>query len=344
MKYSKLPNTEIEVSKICLGTMTWGQQNSEKEGFEQMDYAVERGVNFFDTAEMYSVPMSPETQSSTETIIGKWLQKYNAREKIILATKAAGPGPKHIRNSPNFTKEHLTEALHNSLTRLQTDYIDLYQLHWPERHSPRFGGLNYEHKESVTFEPFNKVLETLNGFIKEGKVRHIGISNETPWGMMKWISEAEKNNLPKISTIQNPYSLINRVFELGNSEICHRENIGLLAYSPLGGGLLSGKYENGANPKGSRYQLFPNYFGRYAHPNTRKAVQKYIELARQNDLTPTQMSLAFVNERPFLTSNIIGATTMEQLKENIDSISISLSSEVEKEIEQIHLEYPNPAP
>ncbi len=344
MKYSNLPQTDIKVSKICLGTMTWGQQNTEEEAFEQMNYAVSQGINFFDTAELYSVPMSPETQGSTERIIGNWFQKNGNREEIILASKAAGPGPSHIRQGPKFTKDHLQKALKESLKRLQTDYIDLYQLHWPERHTPRFGGLNYEHKPEVTFESFQSVLETLDEFVKAGKVRYIGISNETPWGFMKWIDTAENQNLPKVKTIQNPYSLINRVFEIGNSEICLREEVGLLAYSPLGGGLLSGKYIGGKNPEGSRYQLYPNYFGRYAHPNTNKAVEAYTELAQQNGLDPAQMALAFVNDRDFVCANIIGATTMPQLKSNIDSINLKISEDVLKEIERIHFEYPNPAP
>ncbi len=344
MKYTKLPNTDIEVSKICLGTMTWGEQNTQEEAFEQMDYALAQGVNFWDTAEMYAVPVKAETQGSTETMIGNWFQKTGKRKEVILASKAAGPGPAHLRGGPNFSKEHLTEALEGSLKRLQTDYIDLYQLHWPERHSPKFGGLNYEHKPEVGFEPFDAVLDTLKGFIKEGKIRHIGISNETPWGMMKWITEAEKHGLPKISTIQNPYSLINRVFEIGNSEICLRENVGLLAYSPLGGGLLSGKYKGGAQPEDSRYTLYPNYFSRYAHPNTMKAIDRYVDLALDHHMTPTQMALAFVNSRDFVTSNIIGATTMTQLKENIDSVNIQLSEKVLNEIDAIHFDYPNPAP
>lgn len=344
MKYSILPNSEIEVSKICLGTMTWGQQNNEEEAFAQMDYALEKGVNFFDTAELYSVPARAETQGSTERIIGNWFQKRGNRSEIILASKASGPGPKHIRQGPNFSKSHLEEALHQSLSRLQTDYLDLYQLHWPERHSPRFGELNYEHKEEVEYEDFQVVLETLHGFVKQGKVRHIGISNETPWGSMKWIQTAEQNDLPPISTIQNPYSLLNRVFEIGNSEVCLRENMGLLAYSPLGGGLLSGKYRNGTKPENSRYALYPNYFGRYAHPNTIKATNAYVDLALENGISPTQMALAFVNTRNFLTSNIIGATTIDQLKENIASIEIELSEKILNEIDAIHFDFPNPAP
>lgn len=343
MKYTNLPQTNIEVSKICLGTMTWGNQNTTEDAFEQMNYAVEQGINFFDTAELYAVPMSPETYGFTEKFIGKWFKKTGKRNEIILATKACGPGPKHIRNSPKFTNEQLTQALNQSLERLQTEYIDLYQLHWPERDTPRFGILNYEHSEKE-FENLQSVLETLQYFIKSGKVRHIGISNETPWGMMKYLQLAEKYDLPKYITIQNPYSLINRVFEIGHSEICHRENVGLLAYSPLGGGMLSGKYRNGNRPEGTRYNLFPNYFGRYNHENTTLAMEEYCKLAEKHNLTPTQFSLAFVNTRPFLTSTIIGATSMEQLKENIATIDIDFTSEMKREADKINLKYQNPAP
>ncbi len=344
MKYTTLPDADIKVSKICLGTMTWGEQNNQDEAFEQMTYAFQQGVNFWDTAEIYSVPINPNTQGSTETMIGNWLHKNGKRDKIVLATKAAGPGPQHLRQGPNFTKAHLTEALEGSLRRLQTDYVDVYQLHWPERHVPKFGQVFYEHKPEVKHEAFQSVLETLQGFIQQGKVRKIGISNETPWGMMKWITEAEKNNLPKIATIQNAYSLMNRVFESGHAEICYREKIGLLAYSPLAGGLLSGKYQNNAKPVGSRFTLFPDYFPRYSHQNVFKAVEKYSALAKENGLTPTQLALAFVNSKAFVTSNIIGATKMEQLKEDIDSINITLTEEVLNEIDLIHFQYQNPAP
>lgn len=346
MEYTLLPNTAINVSKICLGTMTWGEQNTEAEAHEQLDFALSCGINFIDTAELYAVPAKPETQGKTETYIGTWLNKRKKRDDLIIASKAAGPGAfvKHIRSGPKFTKEHLTEALHNSLKRLQTDYIDLYQLHWPERPTNYFGALGYEHLSDDPITDFSETLAVLGDFIKEGKIRYIGLSNETPWGTMQYIRIAEKENLPKVITIQNPYSLINRTFEIGLSEISIREKVGLLAYSPLGGGLLSDKYLGGKKPDGARYTLWPNYFFRYSHPNTMKAVEKYATLAHQNKMSLAQMALAFVNTRNFLTSNIIGATSMAQLKENIESIELKLNKDIEKEIEKIHLEFPNPAP
>ncbi|QQR98075.1 MAG: NADP(H)-dependent aldo-keto reductase [Sphingobacteriales bacterium] len=346
MEYNLLPNTNINVSKICLGTMTWGEQNTEAEAHEQLDYAINHEINFIDTAELYAVPAKSETQGRTETYIGTWLNKRKKRDDLIIASKAAGPGAfvKHIRSGPKFNKEHLTEALNNSLKRLQTDYIDIYQLHWPERPTNYFGALGYQHKSDDPITDFRETLTVLNDFIKEGKIRYIGLSNETPWGTMQYIRIAEKENLPKVITIQNPYSLINRTFEIGLSEISIREQVGLLAYSPLGGGLLSNKYLGGNKPEGARYTLWANYFTRYSHPNTMKAVEKYGELAQQNGLSLAQMALAFVNTRNFLTANIIGATSIAQLKENIDSINIKLSDDVLKEIERIHLEFPNPAP
>jgi aryl-alcohol dehydrogenase-like predicted oxidoreductase len=346
MEYNLLPNTNIKISKICLGTMTWGEQNSEAEAHEQLDYATQNDINFIDTAELYAVPAKATTQGKTETFIGTWLNKRKKRDDLIIASKAAGPGAfvQHIRSGPKFNKEHLTEALHNSLKRLQTDYIDIYQLHWPERPTNYFGALGYEHKSDDPITDFRETLSILQEFIKEGKIRHIGLSNETPWGTMQYVRIAERENLPKVITIQNPYSLINRTFEIGLSEISIREKIGLLAYSPLGGGLLSDKYLNGNKPDGARYTLWPNYFFRYSHPNTMKAIEKYAELASSNNMTLAQMALAFVNTRNFLCANIIGATSITQLKENIDSINIKLSKEVEQEIEKIHLEFPNPAP
>lgn len=347
MQYNNLPNTDIKVSKICLGTMTWGQQNTEAEGHEQLNYSVnERGINFIDTAEMYSVPAKAETQGSTERIIGTWLKKRNKRDDIILASKIAGPsaGLPHIGTGRKFNKENITRALNESLQRLQTDYIDLYQLHWPERPTNYFGTLGYVHASEDAVTNFEETLTILNGLIQEGKIRYIGISNETPWGVMQYLRTAEKYNLPKIVTIQNPYNLVNRVYEIGLAEIGEREKIGLLAYSPLAGGLLSEKYLSGKRPDGARFTLWPNYFGRYAHPNTMKAVEKYAVLAKDHQLSLAQMSLAYVNTRTFLTANIIGATNMQQLTENIDSINVTLSEEVMKEIQKIHLEFPNPAP
>lgn len=347
MHYNILPDTNIKVSKICLGTMTWGEQNTESEGHEQLNYAInERGINFLDTAEMYSVPAKATTQGFTEKIIGTWLHKRNKRDDLIIASKVCGPsaGLPHIGTGRKFNSENMTNALHHSLQRLQTDYIDIYQLHWPERPTNYFGALGYHHTSDDAVTDFVETLTVLDDFIKQGKIRYIGISNETPWGTMQYLRIAEKHALPKIITIQNPYNLVNRTYEIGLSEIGIRENIGLLAYSPLAGGLLSEKYLKGNRPDGARFTLWPNYFTRYAHPNTMKAVEKYATLAKEHNLSLAQMSLAFINSRDFLTANIIGATTMQQLKENIDSIDIVLSEEVLKEIQKIHLEFPNPAP
>jgi len=343
MKYTNLPNTDIEVSKICLGTMTWGQQNTESEAHEQMDYAVDQGVNFFDTAELYPVPARAETYGLTEEYIGSWFKKTGNRNKIILGSKVAGPGDytAHIR-STGFSKEAITEALHGSLKRLQTDYIDLYQVHWPERPVNCFGVRDYPYQDKTSWEDnFKEILETLNNFIIEGKIRHIGLSNETPWGTMRYLEESKSKELPRPITIQNSYSLLHRIFEAGLSEITLKENIGLLPYSPLGFGALSGKYLNGI-PKNSRIALFPNY-NRYNSPECKLAVKKYLVIAKKYGLSLTQLSLAFVNQLPFVTSNIIGATKMSQLKENIGSIKIELSQEIIDEINAVHAVMPNPA-
>ena len=343
MKYTKLPNTDIKVSKICLGTMTWGQQNTESEGHEQMDYAFEKGINFFDTAEAYPVPAKAETYGRTEKYIGTWFKKNLNRDKIILASKVAGPGDytAHIRKT-GFSKNAITEALHGSLKRLQTDYIDLYQLHWPERPINCFGIRDYPYQAETKWEDnFKEILETLDEFIKQGKIRNIGLSNESPWGTMRYLEESKQNNLPRPITIQNAYSLLHRTFEAGLSEISLKENIGLLPYSPLGFGVLSGKYLNGL-PKDSRIALFPNY-NRYNSPESTLAVKKYLAIAEKYGLTLAQLSLAFINQLPFVTSNIIGATKMSQLKENIDSINIDLSEEIIKELNAVHAVMPNPA-
>lgn len=346
MIYSKLPHTDIEVSKICLGTMTWGNQNTEAEGHEQMDYAVDQGINFFDTAELYPIPAHPDRHSFTEKIIGTWFKKNGNRDKIILASKIVGKAEmsKFIR-ATGFTKASIIEAVEGSLSRLQTDYIDLYQLHWPERKTNYFGKRGYKHDVSDHWEDnIHQVLETMRDLVREGKIRHVGISNETPWGTMRFLMESKVHvGLPRTLTIQNPYSLLNRLFEVGLSEIAIREKVGLLAYSPLGFGTLSGKYLGGMRPANGRISLFPQYT-RYSSENAVRATEKYHKLARENDLSLAQMALAFVNTRPFLTSTIIGATTMRQLKENIDSIHVELSDEVLKGIEEIHNEIPNPAP
>ena len=344
MKYSYLPSTEIKVSKICLGTMTFGNQNSEHEAFEQMDYALDKGVNFFDTAELYPVPATPQLYADTEKIIGKWMKERKNRDQIVLATKIAGPGDytKHIRTT-GFSKNSIISAVDGSLKRLKTDYIDLYQLHWPERVTNTFGkrGFNASFDDNWK-ENFQSVLESLKTLILAGKIRTIGLSNENPWGFMKYL-ELSKNNLPKTITIQNPYSLLNRLFEVGNAEICARENVGLLAYSPLGFGVLSGKYLGGKIPKDSRLSLFPN-LSRFSGENSMRATGFYNEIAKKYEMSLTQMSLSFVNSRSFVTSNIIGASKLSQLKENIESINIDLSEDVLSEIEKVHNMIPNPAP
>jgi len=345
MDYNLLPGTEIKVSKICLGTMTFGRQNNEKEGHDQMDYSYDRGINFFDTAELYPVPPSPETQGETERIIGSWLNKTGKRDKIILASKVAGPSSfsKHIRKNMSYSKAAINEAINNSLKRLRTDYIDLYQIHWPERVTNFFGKRGYKfYKEDPWKYNFDLILDVLDENIKKGKIRNIGISNETPWGLMKYVIES-KENRPKIISIQNPYSLLNRTFEIGNSEICHKENIGLLAYSPLGFGTLTGKYLGGNMPKNARLTLFPHY-DRFSNKESKKAIQKYYNLAKENGMSLTTMALSFVNDRSFVTSNIIGATSIEQLKENIDSYKTFLSDELLEKINIIHNNQPNPAP
>lgn len=345
MKYTTLPNTDIKVSKICLGTMTWGEQNTEAEGHEQMDYALEKGVNFFDTAELYSVPARAETYGATEKIIGTWLKKTGNRDKVVLATKIAGAGPytAHIRED-GFSKRAIYEAVENSLKRLQTDYIDLYQLHWPERGVNCFGVRDYPYKSSAKeAENHLEILETLNDLIKQGKVREIGLSNETPWGTMQYLQTAKDYQLPRMKTIQNSYSLIHRAYEYGMSEVSLRENIGLLVYSPLAFGVLSGKYLNGNMPSDARVTMFPNY-NRYSSVQSEKAVIEYQKIAEKHGMTLVELSLAFINQLPFVTSNIIGATKMSQLKENIGSINIDLSDEIIAEINAVHDLIPNPAP
>ncbi|WP_298319726.1 aldo/keto reductase [uncultured Aquimarina sp.] len=343
MKYSTLPNTDIKVSKICLGSMTWGEQNTESEGHEQIEYAISQGVNFIDTAELYSVPAKKETQGSTERVIGSWLKKHGKRDEVVIASKIVGPAEfsKHIRKG-DFSKQEIADAIHKSLERLQTDYIDLYQLHWPERQTNYFGKLGYTHDEDDSWKDnFAEVLEHLDGFVKEGKIRHIGVSNETPYGLMRYTEEARKG-APKMITIQNPYNLLNRKDEIGLAEILHRENIGHLPYSPLGFGMLTGKYLEEI-PKNSRVDLFPNY-NRYMNENSYKATRLYNEIAKKHNISLTQLSLAFVNQQPFVTSNIIGATTVDQLTENIGSIHLTLSDEIINEINEVHAQIPNPAP
>ena len=345
MKCTTLPNTDIKVSKICLGTMTFGQQNSETDGHAQMDYAFEKGVNFFDTAEMYSVPASKETYGSTEKIIGTWLKKSGKREEIVLASKIAGPNPKftYMRDNMDFSPTSLKYALDNSLKRLQTDYLDVYQLHWPERKNNCFGQRGFKVQEDSWEDNIHQVLETLDGFVKQGKIKHIGLSNENPWGIMRFLEESKYHNLPLIKTVQNPYSLLNRLFEVGSSEVCMRENVGLLAYSPLAFGVLSGKFLTGEAHPNARIKLFPNY-SRYNSEQCTEATKMYSEIANKNGLTLTELSLAFVEQQAFVTSTIIGATTLAQLKENIDTIKVSLSEEIIAEINKVQSVIPDPAP
>jgi aryl-alcohol dehydrogenase-like predicted oxidoreductase len=349
MQYRKLANTNVEVSAIGLGTMTWGEQNTEAEAHAQMDYAFERGVNLFDTAEMYPVPPRAETQGSTERYVGTWLKKTGLRDKIFLATKMAGPSrqpgrPSHIRGQGNqFDRPNLTQALNDSLQRLQTDHVDLYQLHWPDRSTITFGRTTYPWEDEPNTVPIEETLEVLTDFVRQGKVRYLGVSNETPWGVAQFLAAAQRLGLERIVSIQNPYNLVNRTFEVGLAEFSHRDHVGLLAYSPLAFGWLSGKYEGGARPAGARITLFER-FTRYTKPQAQAAFSAYVQLAREHGLTPAQMALAFVNSRPFTTSNLVGATSLEQLKENIDSIDIVLNEEVLAGIEAIHEKHPNPAP
>jgi len=345
MNYRKLGNTDIEVSTICLGTMTWGEQNTQAEGFEQMDFALDQGINFFDTAELYAVPPREETYGNTESIIGNWFEKTKKREKVILATKVAGPARNYLRKGKNsFVGNNLDDAINDSLKRLKTDYIDLYQLHWPERNVNNFGKLDYIHKENE-WNSFEEVLENLKKYIDQGKIRYIGLSNETPWGVMNYLELHKDKNLPRMMSIQNPYSLLNRVYEIGLSEVSIREKIGCLAYSPLASGYLSGKYRNGSLPKESRIERDGDFWKyRYNTPNMEKAVEEYYKISKKYNIDMSQMSLKFCEVQNFMTSVIIGATTMEQLKTDIESVNVILSDDIIKEINEVHKLYPNPCP
>ena len=347
MQYRPLGHTDIKVSEICLGTMTWGQQNTEAEGHEQMDYAVEMGVNFFDTAEMYAVPPMAETQGKTEEIIGTWFEKTGKRQDIILATKVAGRSPMNwLRDDGSGTEQtaaQIHEAVDKSLKRLKTDYIDLYQLHWPDRPIRLFGGLG--HKEmGGEINKMEDILAALAELQKAGKVRHFGLSNETPWGIMKFLHHAEVNEaLPRMVSVQNAYNLLNRIYELGSAEIFHREAVGLLAYSPLAQGYLTGKYQKGATPKGSRKELFDR-LQRYETDGTEEAIDSYLAVAQKYGLDASQLANQFVTTRDFVTSNIIGATTMQQLKLAVTSVDVPWSEELEKDINKVHLRAPNICP
>lgn len=346
MEYRRLGNTDIEVSVICLGSMTWGQQNTETDAHSQLDAALEAGVNFIDTAEMYPIPTKGETCGRSEQYIGSWIKGRNNRDKIVLATKTVGPGDwlPHIRGgTARLDKQNIATAVDDSLRRLQTDYIDLYQLHWPERITNFFGKLGYVHDETEKPIAIDETLRVLADVVASGKVRYIGLSNETPWGIMQFLQLAQQVDLPRVVSVQNPYSLLNRSFEVGNAEIAHREQVSLLAYSPLGFGVLSGKYINNANPEGARLTLFKGY-KRYTKPAATRATAAYIALADEVGINAAQMALAYVHSRPFLTSTLVGATSLEQLKSDIESINVKLPGAVIERIEEIHQQHPNPAP
>jgi aryl-alcohol dehydrogenase-like predicted oxidoreductase len=345
MKFRKLGTTDIDVSLICLGTMTWGTQNNEKDAFEQMDYAISQGINFFDTAEIYSVPPTSDSYGKTEVMIGNWFEKRKNRDKIILASKVAGPGCDWIRGgSNNFDEKKIGEAIDGSLKRLKTDYIDLYQLHWPERSTNFFGRRDYlfNNKEG-NWNSFENILEALEKYIKSGKIRHIGMSNETPYGLSRYLEISKNKGAPRMMSVQNPYNLVNRTYEIGMSEISIREKCGLLVYYPLAAGGLSGKYRNGKMPKDSRMALFKGW-ERHLNPLAMKAYDEYFKLAKSLNLTMVQLAQSFVNSRPFVTSNIIGATTMDQLKENVESINIEFTDEMMERVNEIHNNNPNPSP
>ncbi len=346
MNYRLLANSGLKVSQICLGTMTWGNQNSQSEAFEQLGYALDQGINFIDTAELYAIPPEASTYGATETIIGNWLKQTGKRNEIILASKVCGPTawcPHIRRGKAKLDRENILSAVEGSLKRLQTDYLDLYQVHWPERETNCFGKLGYEESSVGRATPIDETLMALGELVQQGKVRHIGISNETPWGVMQYLNSAREQQLPRILSIQNPYSLLNRSFEIGLAEISYREKVGLLAYSPLGFGTLSGKYLDRQRPKKGRITLFPHY-QRYLTEQGIRATEAYVALAREHGLDSAQMALSFVHSRPFVTSTIIGATTMEQLHCNIASVNIDLPGEVIQAIHDIHQTFPNPCP
>ena len=345
MNYKKLGNTDIDVSTICLGTMTWGEQNTQEEGFEQMDYALDEGVNFWDTAELYAIPPKKNTYGKTEEVIGNWFQKSKKRNEVILATKVSGPGLSWIRGGGNqFDDKNLNEAVNDSLKRLKTDYIDLYQLHWPERKSNFFGKLGYEHEDKNEWNKFEDILTSLDKIVKAGKIRYVGLSNETAWGLSKFLEISNNKNLPRMMSVQNPYSLLNRTYEVGLAEISIREKSGLLAYSPLAFGFLTGKYRNQELPENSRMKLFGEKFVRYKTENGQLAIEKYYEIAKKHQLDFAQMSLKFCEVQPFITSVIIGATTMDQLKINIESVNVNLEEDVINDINEVQKIYPNPCP
>lgn len=346
MQYSRLGHSDLSVSRIALGTMTWGEQNTTAQAFEQLDLAIAAGINFIDAAEMYPVPPRAATYGDTERILGRWLQARGSRDRVIIATKVMSRSTDldYVRGGNNrLDRNHISRAVDDSLRRLQTDYIDLYQLHWPERSTNCFGKLGYVHIDEPDVTPIAETLRVLGALVDSGKVRHIGVSNETPWGVMQFLRAAELHGLPRIVAIQNPYSLLNRSFEIGLAEVAHREQLGLLAYSPLGFGVLSGKYLDGARPAAARLTLFER-FQRYTKPLCEQAARGYVELAQRHGLDPAQMALSYVHSRPFVTSTLVGATTLDQLRSNIDSLTVTLSPAVLEGIELLHRQIPNPAP
>ncbi len=345
MQYRQLGNTRV--SAICLGTMTYGTQNTEAEAHGQLDYALERGINFIDTAELYPSPVTADTYSLTETIVGRWLQ-HQDRSSVVVASKVVGPAPKkwigHIRNGPQLNAEQIEQALNESLRRLRTDYLDLYQIHWPARNTNYFGKSGYEYGRDKHDSPIEDTVEVLAKLVASGKVRQIGVSNETPWGLHRYLSAADQLSVPAIVSIQNPYCLLNRSYETGLAEFAHRSKVGLLAYSPLAGGTLSGKYLKGQQPAGARLTLHANYFYRYTTAHAVAAISEYVDIANTHRIDPATMALAFVNQQPFVTSTIIGATRLEQLKANIDSITTTLDADIIKQINNVHQRRPNPCP
>lgn len=345
MKTRRLGRTDIDVSEICLGTMTWGEQNSERDAAAQLDLATAEGINFIDAAEMYPVPPRAETQGLTEVYLGNWLAKRGRRDDLVIASKVAGPGNglTYLRNGPRLTRSHIRKACEDSLQRLQTDYIDLYQVHWPDRNANFFGKLGYQHQPDEQSTPVEETLGALHELVQEGKIRHLGISNETPWGTSEYLRLSRERGWPRIATIQNPYNLLNRTFEVGTAEIACREQVGLLAYSPLAFGVLTGKYLGGQRPEGARLSLYTR-FARYTNSRGEVATRAYVDLAKKHGLSPAQMALAYVTSRDFVTSNIIGATSLEQLRENISSASLILDDQVLSDIEAVHGEFPNPCP
>jgi aryl-alcohol dehydrogenase-like predicted oxidoreductase len=345
MEYEQLGQTDLKVSKICLGTMTWGEQNSMQEAFAQIDMALDYGVNFIDVAEMYPVPPRAETQGETERILGQWLAQSGRRDDVVVATKVTGPSTRmaYLRGGPRLSAQQIQQAVQDSLRRLRTDVIDLYQIHWPDRPTNFFGKLGYVHHAEADAIAIEETLMACEQLVRSGMVRHIGISNETPWGMHEYLRLSEAGQGPRIVSIQNPYNLLNRTFEIGLAEMAIREQVGLLAYSPLAFGVLSGKYLGGLHPEGARLSLF-NQFTRYSSPTAARVTEQLFQVAQQAQLDLAQMALAFVNQQPFVTANIIGATQLDQLKSNLESIDIQLSAEVLAQLEEIHSMQPNPCP